>query len=197
MSPLGFRTVNHVHKRKSIGPDPRSGTEGLALLHKCIERVANHRDWDALSRFYVSARKFGQGQRVADIIRAAFGQKISFRLNARHATGGTFSLKWDGQYDLERSNTYAVIRDAVARGISWDDKDFGRLLPKQEKGKRIISDEAIQKTVNYLVRYLSNLDRDGFPIGEIISQTQKELALRRTNEMAHKKENSINLSVNL
>ena len=171
--------------RKLWSDRARSGVEGLALLHKCIENVAHHRDWDALSRFYVSAQKFGQGPRVAAIIRAAFGEKITFRTNVRHPTGGTFSIRWEGKFDLERSNTYAVVRDAVSRGISWDDRELGKLLPKREASNRTVSEEAQKKIVKHLANYLSDRRREGFAIGEIIALVQKDLELKKIVEQKH------------
>lgn len=168
--------------RKLWSDRERSGVAGLALLHKCIENVAYHRDWDALSRFYVSADKFGQGPRVAAIIRAAFGSSISFRKNSKHPTGGIFLMKWEGKFDLERSNSYAVIRDCVSRGLSWDDRELGALLPKREVNGRTTSKEAEQRIIKHLVKYLLDRRREGFAIGEIVSLVQKELALKAISE---------------
>jgi hypothetical protein len=154
----------------------QNGVEGLALLHKCIERTAKHRDWDALSRFVMSARRHGQGARVGAIIREAFGDKLSFKANAKHPTGGTFVLGWQGEFDLRGSNTYGVIRDAVAKGVSWDDKELGKVLTKAPKAERKVTDEAKTKVVKHLKTYADKLRADGFNVGEIIAMLQKELA---------------------
>ena len=153
-----------------------NGVEGLALLHKCIERTAQHRDWDALSRFLVSARQHGQGARVGAIIRCAFGNAITFKANAKHPTGGTFVLGWEGPFNLRGSNTYGVIRDAVAKGMSWDDRELGKVLPKADKKTREASDEQKKKVVKHLKTYADKLKADGFNVGEIIAMLQKELA---------------------
>ena len=155
----------------------QNGVDGLALLHKCIERTAKHRDWDALSRFVMSARQHGQGARVGAIIRQAFGDKLTFKANAKHPTGGTFVLGWDGEFDLRGSNTYGVIRDAVAKGLSWDDKELGKMLPKPDKAKRQVSEEQVKKVVKHLKSYTDKLKADGFNVGEIIAALQKELAV--------------------
>jgi hypothetical protein len=153
----------------------QNGIDGLSLLHKCIERTAKHRDWDALSRFVIMSRQHGQGARVGAIIRCAFGDKLTFKANAKHPTGGTFVLGWMGEYDLRGSNTYGVIRDAVAKGMSWDDKELGKLLPKADKAKRVVSDEQKKKVVKHLKSYTDKLKADGFNVGEIIAMLQKEL----------------------
>ena len=155
----------------------QNGVDGLALLHKCIERTAKHRDWDALARFVMSARQHGQGARVGAIIRCAFGDKITFKANKKHATGGEFVMGWVGEFDLRGSNTYGVIRDAVAKGMSWDDKEFGALLPKADKAKRQVSEEQVKKVVKHLKTYTDKLKADGFNVGEIIAALQKELAV--------------------
>jgi len=154
----------------------QNGVDGLALLHKCIERTAKHRDWDALSRFVMAARQHGQGARVGAIIRAAFGNKITFKANSKHPTGGTFVMGWEGEFDLRGSNTYGAIREAVAKGMSWDDKELGKVLPKADKNERKPTDEAVKKVVKHLKTYTDKLKADGFNVGEIIAALQKELA---------------------
>lgn len=153
----------------------QNGVDGLSLLHKCIERAAK-RDWDALSRFVVSARAHGQGARVGGIIRAAFGNKLTFKANAKHATGGTFVIGWDGEFPLRESNTYGAIREAVAKGLSWDSKEVGALLPKADKAERKATDEQVKKVVKHLKSYTDKLKADGFNVGEVIALLQKELA---------------------
>jgi len=153
-----------------------NGVEGLALLDKCIQRVAKYRDWDALSRFLVSARVHGQGARVSGIIRAAFGDKITFKANAKHPTKGTFVLGWEGEFPLNGSNTYGGIREAVAKGLSWDDRELGKVLPKPDKKARVVSDEQKAKVVKHLSTYLDKLVADGFSAAEIIAALQKDRA---------------------
>lgn len=169
---LDMQAQNYWAGRKA------NGVEGLALLHKCIERTAKYRDWDALSRFLVQARAHGQGARVVGIIRAAFGNKLTFKANAKHPTGGTFALGWEGAFDLRGSNTYGVIRDAVQKGMSWDDRELGKLLPKADKKERQVSDESKKKVVKHLMSYTDKLASDGFNVGEIIAELQKELAAK-------------------
>lgn len=152
-----------------------NGVEGLALLHKCIERTAQHRDWDALSRFLVQARNHGQGARVGAIIRCAFGNAITFKANAKHPTGGTFVLGWEGPFNLRGSNTYGIIREAVGKGLSWDDRELGKLLPKAEKPQRQVTEEQKKKVVKHLSTYMSKLAKEGFSTGEILAAVQAEL----------------------
>lgn len=155
----------------------QNGIDGLSLLHKCIERTAKHRDWDALSRFVIMSRQHGQGARVGAIIRCAFGDKITFKANAKHPTGGEFVMGWQGEYDLRASNTYGAIREAVQKGMSWDDKELGKMLPKPDKAKRVVSDEQKKKVVKHLKSYTDKLKADGFNVGEIIAMLQKELTV--------------------
>lgn len=155
-----------------------NGAEGLALLHACIERCAKHRDWDALSRFLVKAREHGQGTRVATIIRAAFGDKLTFKANSKHPTGGIFTLGWaaDKPFPLRESNTYGAVREAVQKGMSWDDKELQKILPKPIKKERQATPEQKQKVVKHLKAYTDKLKSDGFNVGEILAMLQKELA---------------------
>lgn len=167
---LDVRAQNYWAGRKA------NGVEGLALLDKCIERCAKHRDWDALSRFLVQSRAHGQGARVGSIIRAAFGNRIAFKGNVKHPTGGTFVLMWEGAFDLRASNTYGAIREAVAKGLSWDSKEVGKLLPKVEKKEKVVSDEAKAKEAKAIAKKLGDLRKAGFDIGELVREAQALLA---------------------
>ena len=152
-----------------------NGVIGLALLDKCIQRLAKHRDWDHLARFTVSAARHGQGDKVKKILRAAFGDSLIFKLNKKHATGGEFILKWQGEFNLRGSNTYGVISDAVTKGMSWDDRELSKLIPNNPPPKRQVTDEQKKKIVKHLAGYMSKLTSDGFSTGEILSMLQAEL----------------------
>jgi len=158
-----------------------NSVDGLALIDSCIKRFAEHGDWDALSRFYVGSLKVGQGPAIARIIRAAFGDKVKFHLDAKHDTGGKFSKKnWpDAVFPLHESNTYSLIAEAVANKQGWDHKVFQKSLMEampKEKTQRVVSEESKKAVVKHLMTYTSKLVDDGFNVGEIIARLQKELA---------------------
>ena len=158
------------------GKRATNGAEGLNLLDKCIQRLAKHRDWDHLARFVVSAARHGQGDKVKKILRAAFGNKLTFKVDKKHSAGGVFVLGWQGEFDLRGSNTYGVVRAAVANGTSWDDRAFQKELPGADKKQREATEEAKKKIVAGLARTLKTAKADGFSTGELLEMVAKELA---------------------
>lgn len=120
-----------------------NGHIGLSLLNECILRAASkNRDWDALARFVSRANMSNNKAKVVKIIRAAFGNDLTFKLDAKHPAGGVFVMKWEGAYPLAGKNTYSIVKKAIENHKSWDDKDFlAELtkvlpdLPKVEKDK--------------------------------------------------------------
>lgn len=120
-----------------------NGHIGLVLLNECIVRAAlKNQDWDALARFTSRALSTNNAAKVKKIIRAAFGNDMTFKVDKSHAAGGRFTLNWKGAYPLASKNTYSVVKKAIENHKSWDDKDFlAELtkvlpdLPKVEKDK--------------------------------------------------------------
>lgn len=100
----------------------KSGNTGLRLLDECMRHTAKHRDWDALARF-VSRSGTDRGK-IGLIIKAAFGDTISYQADKKHDAGGRFSLKFEGEYPLDKSNHYGLIRKAVEDGKSFRSADF-------------------------------------------------------------------------
>lgn len=161
----------------------KNSVQGLVLVNKCIQRFAEHGDWDHLARFYVGALKVGQGPAIGRIIRAAFGDKVKFKLNAKHSAGGQFSKhNWpDAVFPLHESNTYSLISEAIAANQGWDHKAFQKTLMEampKEKAKRVASEESKAKVVKHLVAYTDKLKEDGFNVGEILERLQKELVAK-------------------
>lgn len=156
----------------------QNGAEGLVLLDKCIQRIATYRDWDALSRFVVQARIHGQGAKVGKIIRAAFGDKLTFKADSKHPTGGNFIMGWEGVFPLKGSNTYGAVKDAIQKGLPFDHNSLQKELPTAEKKERVATPEATAKAVKHVMSYLDKLAAEGFSSGEILAAVQKELAAK-------------------
>lgn len=115
-----------------------NGRIGLMLLNECILRAASkNRDWDALARFVSRANMSNNKAKVVKIIRAAFGNDLTFKLDAKHPAGGVFTMKWEGAYPLAGKNTYSLVKKAIENHKSWDDKDFlaelSKVLPDVER----------------------------------------------------------------
>ena len=124
-----------------------NGRDGLVLLDECIRRAASKdRDWDALARFVSRSGASNSGAKVKKIIRAAFGNAMTYKADKKHKAGGTFTLSWDGPFNLAGSNTYGAVRKAIADNKSWDDKDFltalSKIVPDAPKAEKIVSEAA-------------------------------------------------------
>jgi len=167
--------VNDYWGRRSA-----NGTEGLALVGKLMLRFADYGDWDALARFVVKAGQHGQREKVVKITRAGFGNHVTFKTNAKHPAGGEFiKVNWTGEkFPIRQSNTFGIVKAAIDKGLSWDDRDFQRELPSADKKARQVSDEATKKVVKHLETYCGKLAADGFNVGEVLAALQKELAAK-------------------
>lgn len=153
----------------------QNGHAGLVLLDQCIQRCAKHRDWDGLSRFIGLSVQSSSKSKVVKIVRAAFGNKLAWKANKKHDTGGQVAIMWEGAFPLSKSNTYSLVTAAIAKGQSWDDRDFLKELPGTDKPQRTVSAEAEAKTVKHLVKYLQEREAEGFALGAIMAAVQKEL----------------------
>lgn len=154
-----------------------NGRDGLILLDECIRRTASKdRDWDALARFVARANMSNNAAKVKKIIRAAFGNQIVFKLDKKHAAGGTFELKWQGPFNLQGSNTYSVVKRAIEQGKSWDDKAFllelGKVLPEIEKPVKEIDDKEEEKIVAALAKKFAELQQKGVNPQDIVRRAQ-------------------------
>lgn len=157
-----------------------NGVEGLKLLVDCIVRTAVHRDWDALSRFITLAGKDESARsRVVKIVRAAFGDKLTYKSNNKHDTGGTIVMGWEGAFPLAGSNTWGIVKAAVAQGKTWYDREFLKELPGPVAKVRTASAEATTKAAKHLAKYLLEREAEGFSTGEILAQVQAELKAKR------------------
>ncbi len=157
-----------------------NGAVGLALLDKCIKRFASHGDWDALSRFVVASNASNSRSKVVKIIRAAFGNDVSFKLDKKHASGGVFAKhNWaSDKYTLK--NTYGVVRSAVEKETSWDDRVFlaelAKIIPDLVKAAPKVDEKAMARKVSAMKTFLTKSRSEGFNIGDIVRMAQAELA---------------------
>lgn len=161
-----------------------NGVEGLRLLVNCIERTAKYRDWDALSRFISLANQSNSRAKVVKIIRAAFGDKLTYKSSTKHDTGGTIVMGWEGALDLAGSNTWGIVREAARKGKSWDDREFQKELPGAEKKAKTVSDEAQSKAAKHLAKYLMEREAEGFDTGAILAAAMAEIKVKRAEAAA-------------
>jgi hypothetical protein len=163
-----------------FGRRVENGVEGLKILVTCIERTAKNRDWDALSRFMTLAGKSESSRaRVVKIVRAAFGDKLTYKSNAKHDTGGTMAMGWEGAFPLSQSNTWGIVRDAANKGLSWTDPAFLKELPGPTAKARTVDAAATEKAAKHLAKYLLEREAEGFTIGDILSMADAEIRAKR------------------
>jgi len=152
---------------------------GLVVLDKCIAKVAKDRDWDALARFVGLANKVGQRAKVVKIIRAAFGDKLTYKMEKKHAAGGMFVIGWEGAFPLAGQNSYMAVKKAIAEGKGWDDAAFSKALNEvvaaPVKAARVVDDKQKAKIVKHMAEYILARVAEGFNQGELIAAMQKEL----------------------
>lgn len=162
-----------------------NGAEGLKLLVTCIERTAKHRDWDALSRFMTLAGKDeGTRSRVVKIVRAAFGDKLTYKANSKHDTGGTMIMGWEGEFNLRGSNTFGIVQAAAKAGKTWYDRDFLKELPGATPKAPKVDEASTEKAAKHLAKYLMDKEADGFSIGDILARAEKEIKAKRVESSA-------------
>lgn len=158
-----------------------NGAEGLVLLDECIRRVASkERDWDALARFVARANMSNNAAKVKKIIRAAFGNDLTFKLDKNHPAGGRFTLGWQGAYALAGKNSYSMVKKAIEHGKSWDDKaflkDLNDVIPDLPKAEKTVDAAAQTKAAKAMAKKLAELRDAGFNIGDLVREAQAELA---------------------
>jgi len=158
-----------------------NGVMGLVLLDECIRRAASKdRDWDALARFVSRAGMSNNAPKIKKIIRAAFGNNITFAVDKKHKAGGRFTLGWDGAFPLSGSNSYSLVKKAIADNKSWDDKDFlaklSEVIPDLPKKEKIVTAAAQTAAAKHVQKYLKERQAEGFSVADIIKEAQALLA---------------------
>lgn len=157
-----------------------SSALGLVLLDECIRRTASKdRDWDALARFVARASMKGNRAKVVKIIRAAFGNSITYTTDKKHAAGGKFTLAWEGAFPLAGVNSYTHVKKAIADNKGWDDAAFlkalGEVILAPEKKAREVDEKAAAKVAKHVTDYLVARMKEGFNVGEVLDAVRKEL----------------------
>lgn len=157
-----------------------NGQVGLALLDQCIRRAASkNRDWDALARFVTRAGNSGNRAKVVKIVRAAFGDKLTYKADAKHPAGGVFTMDWTGAFPLKESNAYTSVTKAIADSKSWDDRDFlkalSEVIPAKAKPPVVADAKATEKAAKHLTDYILAKVKEGFKAGEIMAMVQANL----------------------
>lgn len=161
----------------------KSGTAGLVMLDKMLRQVAKHRNWTPLARFVVMSGLTGERAKVAKIIRLAFGNALTFKMDKTHPTGGRFEMTWADGEAFVLGNAYGRIEAAIDAKVNWAStafiKSLDDVLPAKEKPKAKpvddkLLDKAAQAVYALLKRQMASVD--GLSTGEVIARVQALLA---------------------
>lgn len=176
---LGIRVRDYWKGRE------QNGNEGLRLLDSCIKQLAdkNKANWDPLARFVVASMVSNNRAKVVKIIRAAFGNDVSFKLDKKHAAGGTFTIGWKGNEGYVLKNTYALIQRTIDEGKGWDDakflKELTGMLPEVVKKKPVYEGEAAEKAVKAAAKHIADSLKakveQGLSTGDILAEVERLL----------------------
>lgn len=150
---------------------------GLVLLDECIKHTIAHRDSDALARFLsrAVAHNTNDATAVKRIIRAAFGDSIKWKADAKHPAGGKFDLGWTKDEQFALRNTYGPIVVAIDNKKSFRSLELQKTLREQEgrPAPKAKETAAIAKHVaDYIIKQ-ANLS--GLNTGEIFAAVQKAI----------------------
>lgn len=161
----------------------KNAVNGLVLLDSCIKELADNRNWDPLSRFLSSSETSGQGLKVKRIIRLAFGDNLKWKRDMNHATGGKFTLGWEGQFNIAGNNAYVSnVGKAIEERTGWDSaafsKELGKLLPSPVKKKVEVDEAKTKARAKTIADTLKRMEADGYNVAEILRFAQADLANR-------------------
>jgi hypothetical protein len=149
-----------------------AGHAGLQLLDACIQHTAEHRDWDALSRF-MSASGVDK-PKIALIVKAAFGDAIEYKVDKKHETGGRFTLKWDGAFNLAARNHYGIIAKGIADKKSFRSADFLKDL-REAVGKPDPAKKEYLAQLEDMLKYVSKKVKDFPEVQAVMADTVRNL----------------------
>lgn len=167
---------------KLFDGNAKASVYGLALLVECLHQTAKDRNWDALSTFVTRAESSGQGRKVKQIVRLAFGDAITYKADKKHPTGGVFTLGWEGEFNLRGRNAFfSAIADAERDGLGWDSKAFSQAVNKlaPSKAEKPVVQKTKEETVkkaNALLKSLEDAAAQGYSKAELLALVNKAVA---------------------
>jgi hypothetical protein len=152
----------------------KSDKTGLTLLDEAITHLAEHNNWDNLSRFISRAGALNATDRgkIVAVVRAAFGDQVSYKKDAAHPTGGKIKVKDDKQPVL--LNSYGEVRVAIEKGKGFRDADMHKKLREMEKGAAPPPPVAdVERSAKHIVKYIQGLS--GVTPGLVLHEVEKML----------------------
>lgn len=155
----------------------------LEVLDQCIHQLAGEaNNWDPLARFLAlaSAHNAGDGARCKAIMRAAFGDQITYDKDKDHACGGRIKPKGGLTFaDVNiNMNTYSVVHEAVHGDVrkGFRDAVMHKTLREQEgKVKAEPKVQEIDALGKHIAKYLKGRMPKGATLGDVMKVVRQEL----------------------
>lgn len=166
---LTSRVRNYWKRRGSVDKD------GLVLLDEVIRNFYEHKNWDNLSRFisHAQALNTGDKSKVMGVIRAAFGDQITYKKDPKHATGGRINVKAGMNFaDLVLLNNYGHVAKAIENKKGFRDSDLHKTLKGLEPEKKK-PELDMEKMADHLVKYMT--DKGVTTPGALLALVQQKL----------------------
>lgn len=151
---------------------------GLVLLDECIINLSDNKNWDPLSRFISrsAALNSSDRSRVMGVVRAAFGDQITYKKDASHPTGGKIGTKAGITFaDVRLLNSYGVVKEAIIGEKGFRDADMHKKL----KGMTVPKERAAPETAKAAAHIVSYMNKAGITAtGAVMAEVQKLLAAK-------------------
>ncbi len=151
-----------------------SGKAALVALDILFRRLAKHRDSNGLQVFFAGAKAAKQDAIVRRLIFHVFGGKLALaKGKSNHPTKVSFVIGWQGEYDLDASNSYSTIKAAIDKGLSWDDVSLYKSLSKPDPKVKTVDPARYQAEAKRIAKMLDKLAQEGLLVGDILSAADK------------------------
>ena len=155
---------------------------GLVMAHECIEHLARHRDWTPLSRFMTLAG--ADKPKIALLVRAAFGDAVSYKVDKNHETGGRFTLNFEGEFPLHGRNAYGYVEEAIAQHKGYNSLDFLKKLREAVGQKDAAKAKEYLDHLTNTLKYLEKRVKDVPALADILTPTIRDMKLDMARRQA-------------
>jgi len=179
-----FMSDNLTKQVKSIWT--QRGTQDkriLEVLDQCVHQLAGEaNNWDPLARFLAlaTAHNAADGSRCKAIVRAAFGDQITYKVDKNHACGGRITPREGLTFnDVNiNMNTYSIVHEAVHGPIrkGFRDAAMHKVMREQEgKAKEEPALKGADDLGKHIAKYLKGRMQKGVTLGDVLKVIQAEL----------------------
>jgi hypothetical protein len=164
----------------------------LEVLDQCVHQLAGEaNNWDPLARFLAlaTAHNAADGSRCKAIVRAAFGDQITYKVDKNHACGGRITPKQGLTFnDVNiNMNTYSVVHEAVHGEIRKGFRDAAMHKAIREQEGKVKADpkpKELDALAKHVAKYLTGRMPEGVTIEMLMKAVTTEMATKVVGEPA-------------